>query len=42
MHSDYEEENKPVKMEFIEDHSENSSDPEPFSVKQEDTEEQRG
>lgn len=42
MHSDYEEEQKPVKMEFIEDYSENKSDPEPFIVKQKDTEEQRG
>lgn len=42
MHSDYEEEQKPVKMEFIEDYSEYRTDPEPFRVKQEETEEKRG
>lgn len=42
MHSDQQEELKPVKMEFIEDYSENRTDPESFRVKQEDTEEQRG
>jgi len=44
MDSDQQEEHKPVKMEFIEDYSENRSDPdeEPLRVKLEDTEQQTG
>ncbi|CAM4659048.1 unnamed protein product [Leuciscus chuanchicus] len=37
----YLEEQKSVKMEFIEDYCENRSDPEPFKVKHEDTDELR-
>lgn len=42
MHSEHQEELKSVKTEFIEDDSENRTDPEPCRVKQEDTEEPRG
>ncbi len=42
MHSEDHQEHKSVKIEFIEDHSEIESDPDPFRVKHEDTEEQIG
>jgi len=43
MDSDKQEEQKPVKMESVEDYSENRSDPdEPLRVKLENTEEQIG
>lgn len=35
-------EQKPIKTEYIEDYSKDRSDPEPFSVKNEDAEEQKG
>jgi len=42
MHSIYQEEQKSVKIEFIEDYCENRSDPEPKVKHEEDACEQRG
>lgn len=42
MHSALQEDQKSIKIEFIEDNRENRSDPEPLRIKHEDAEEQRG